>query len=94
MENKIKIKNNIKPKFFEQLGYENYLVNEYHWFETYEKHIKDFTNIIIGVDDGLLSIKYDDDFEYKWYDFDEMMLEPEIKFLLDNGYVEVYVDSQ
>jgi hypothetical protein len=89
MEKQIKIKNGIGLKNFVKLGYEYCERNEFHWFETYEKHIKDFTNIIVDLNDGSLSIKYDDDFEHKWYSIDEMMLEPEIKFLFDNGYVEI-----
>jgi len=91
MEKQIKLKENIEPRFLEQLGYENNLSDEHHLFETYEKHINKFTNVLVFVDNKQIEIRYDDDFGYYWYDFEEMMREDEIKFLLKNNYADIII---
>jgi len=86
-QNRLYIKDEVDLKILEDYGFEFNGPNELNWFESYIKHCEGvkYTKVIIFTSDREVEVKYDDDFEYNWFRYEEVVKVKEVKELIENG---------
>lgn len=93
-ENNLYLKCAIDLGILNDYGFEYWESNEFNWFECYMKHCEGmkYTNVMIFTKSRDIFVKYNDDFDYNWLKYEEIVEVKEVKELIEAGLTETRLE--